>query len=247
LGSKPFLAVRHSIAFVEEHASEFLDPGDINLRAVALAVLVAHGRRRTAASEGASAVCSPWEVTDGFTPNLSAMVRYTLSRQGQRYGAELGFDRGFPSAVEVQLQTDARRPEGSRVEVRDVELKTGFASATLAGVRISAHHFVDGEHVHLWLDVHHYEFLFEDQRSIQFSSTAAEGGLTTPLPGVVVAVRVEPGQVVAPGEALMVIEAMKMEHTIAAPYAGTVKAIHFACGQRVPEGSKLLEIAPSGG
>jgi len=42
---------------------------------------------------------------------------------------------------------------------------------------------------------------------------------------------------------LMVIEAMKMEHTITAPYAGTVQAIHFARGDRVPEGSQLLELA----
>jgi 3-methylcrotonyl-CoA carboxylase alpha subunit len=41
----------------------------------------------------------------------------------------------------------------------------------------------------------------------------------------------------------MVIEAMKMEHTITAPYAGTVQSIHFARGDRVPEGSTLLELA----
>jgi len=40
-----------------------------------------------------------------------------------------------------------------------------------------------------------------------------------------------------------VIEAMKMEHAITAPHAGTVKSIHFARGERVPEGSELLELA----
>jgi 3-methylcrotonyl-CoA carboxylase alpha subunit len=59
---------------------------------------------------------------------------------------------------------------------------------------------------------------------------------------VVVAVAVTKGQQVAAGEVLMVIEAMKMEHTITAPYAGTVKSIHFARGERVPEGSELLEL-----
>jgi biotin carboxyl carrier protein len=59
---------------------------------------------------------------------------------------------------------------------------------------------------------------------------------------VVAAVAVEPGQVVAAGDVLMVIEAMKMEHTITAPYAGTVGAIHFTPGARVPEGSELLEL-----
>jgi len=40
----------------------------------------------------------------------------------------------------------------------------------------------------------------------------------------------------------MVIEAMKMEHTITAPYAGTVQAVHFARGDRVSQGAQLLEL-----
>jgi biotin carboxyl carrier protein len=58
-----------------------------------------------------------------------------------------------------------------------------------------------------------------------------------------VAVPVTVGQQVAAGDTLMVIEAMKMEHTITAPYAGTVGALHFAQGDRVPEGSQLLELS----
>jgi 3-methylcrotonyl-CoA carboxylase alpha subunit len=59
-------------------------------------------------------------------------------------------------------------------------------------------------------------------------------------------VAVKEGQAVTAGEVLMVIEAMKMEHTIAAPYDGVVRAIHFARGDRVPEGSELLELSRAG-
>jgi 3-methylcrotonyl-CoA carboxylase alpha subunit len=58
----------------------------------------------------------------------------------------------------------------------------------------------------------------------------------------VVAVPVTVGQPVAAGQTLMVIEAMKMEHTITAPYAGTVESVHFSRGDRVPEGSELLAL-----
>jgi len=59
-----------------------------------------------------------------------------------------------------------------------------------------------------------------------------------------VSIAVTAGSKVSAGDVLMVIEAMKMEHTISAPHAGTVKSIHFARGDRVPEGSELLEITP---
>jgi len=94
----------------------------------------------------------------------------------------------------------------------------------------------------VWVDGQHYDFAHEDPRDQQFSATSAGGGLTTPLPGVVVAVKVTEGQAVVEGEVLMVIEAMKMEHAITAPHAGSVQAVHFAPGDRVSEGSALLEL-----
>jgi biotin carboxyl carrier protein len=97
--------------------------------------------------------------------------------------------------------------------------------------------------VYLWLEDEAYDFLLDDPRAHEFHATAAVGGLTTPLPGVVVSVPVTVGSKVKAGDVLMVIEAMKMEHAITAPHAGTVKSIHFARGERVPEGSELLELA----
>jgi len=117
-------------------------------------------------------------------------------------------------------------------------------AAAIAGQRYHARYFIAGAHVYLWLAEELYDFVLDDPRTHEFSATAAVGGLTTPLPGVVVSVPVAVGSKVSAGDVLMVIEAMKMEHAISAPHAGTVKAIHFARGDRVPEGSELLEVAP---
>jgi 3-methylcrotonyl-CoA carboxylase alpha subunit len=244
LDSPPFLEVRHSIAFLEEHSAEFRDSVEIDYRAVALAVLVAHGGHVDRTCEGEHVARSPWEVSDGFTPNRPAVVSYTVSRQGRRYGVDLVFERGVASAIAVEELIEGNKLEPRRLEVRGVDLTDASIAVTLRGVRVKAQFFVDGDHAHLWLGGEHYRFLIEDLRSVEFSPSASEGGLTSPLPGVVVAVKVELGQRVSSGDVLMVIEAMKMEHSIAAPYAGTVKAIHFASGQRVPEGSKLLEVTP---
>jgi biotin carboxyl carrier protein len=85
--------------------------------------------------------------------------------------------------------------------------------------------------------------VLEDPREREFRASAASGGLTSALPGVVVSVPVQVGQEVEAGTVLMLIEAMKMEHAISAPYAGRVTAVHFAAGDRVAEGSALLELA----
>jgi 3-methylcrotonyl-CoA carboxylase alpha subunit len=83
----------------------------------------------------------------------------------------------------------------------------------------------------------------DDPRSRSYDAAAELGGLTTPLPGVVVSILVSVGQSVAAGDALLIVEAMKMEHTIRSPRAGTVLALHCAPGDRVPEGQALLGLS----
>ena len=74
------------------------------------------------------------------------------------------------------------------------------------------------------------------------ASQQAEGSLLAPMPGKVISVTVSAGEQVEAGQALMVLEAMKMEHTIRAPHAGIVSEIHFAAEALVPEQALLLVI-----
>jgi 3-methylcrotonyl-CoA carboxylase alpha subunit len=57
-------------------------------------------------------------------------------------------------------------------------------------------------------------------------------------------VRVEPGQTVREGDELVVVEAMKMEHAIRAPAAGTVRAVLCAVGDQVERGQSLVDFEP---
>jgi 3-methylcrotonyl-CoA carboxylase alpha subunit len=66
------------------------------------------------------------------------------------------------------------------------------------------------------------------------------GGLAAPMPGKVIAVLVAAGASVERGAPLVIMEAMKMEHTITAPGAGTVKEILYAVGEQVAEGAELI-------
>jgi 3-methylcrotonyl-CoA carboxylase alpha subunit len=226
-----FLRVEHSIAWLESHAKQFADKSDAGpeRQAAVFAALALHP---------APVILDPWAAVDGFVPNLPAVVQLSLQLRGQQHALVLQFQSPEPLTIVV---------DETPVTVANVLRTDGQIAAALAGVRLQARVFVYEIHVHVWLAGRHYDFVHEDPRSREFSAAAAAGGLTTPLPGVVVAVKVTEGQSVAAGEVLMVIEAMKMEHAITAPHAGTVQALHFAAGDRVAEGSALLELTAAQG
>ena len=71
---------------------------------------------------------------------------------------------------------------------------------------------------------------------------ARSGSLAAPMPGRIVQVMSRPGEAVKKGQALLILEAMKMEHTITAPSDGVVKEIHFAAGEQVLEGAELVTL-----
>jgi 3-methylcrotonyl-CoA carboxylase alpha subunit len=78
----------------------------------------------------------------------------------------------------------------------------------------------------------------------ELASDAAEtaGSLTAPMPGRIVKVMTAPGAKVGKGDALLILEAMKMEHTITAPKDGEVKSVHYAAGEQVVEGAELVTL-----
>ena len=83
--------------------------------------------------------------------------------------------------------------------------------------------------------------LVEQPRFPDARARAVDGGLVAPMPGKVVKVLAAAGDAVAAGAALVVLEAMKMEHTVRAPAAGTLRALHVAVGDQV-DGDQLLAV-----
>ncbi|MGE8687521.1 MAG: acetyl/propionyl/methylcrotonyl-CoA carboxylase subunit alpha [Achromobacter sp.] len=68
------------------------------------------------------------------------------------------------------------------------------------------------------------------------------GGLTAPMPGKIISISVKAGDTVEKGQPLLVMEAMKMEHTISAPADGKVAEVFYAVGDQVTEGAELVAI-----
>ena len=94
----------------------------------------------------------------------------------------------------------------------------------------------------IFVDDYHYHLPIWDPSKSYSRQEATAGHLQAPMPGTVVAVMTELGKTVVRGDSLIVIEAMKMEHTIYAPAAGTVEAIHYQVGEQVTEGAQLIAL-----
>lgn len=82
-------------------------------------------------------------------------------------------------------------------------------------------------------------------RSAVGGATDPLGSITAPLAGVLVELRVAVGDTIQEGQAVLVVEAMKMQNEIQTPHAGIVTAIHFEAGARVEKNALLLEYDPA--
>ena len=112
-----------------------------------------------------------------------------------------------------------------------------------AGQRMTAAVYAQGELDHVFTAKGATQILSIDLLAHAGEAHAEGGRLTAPMPGKVVSFAVKAGDKVSKGQPLAVMEAMKMEHTIAAPADGVVQELLYAPGDQVSEGAELLKIA----
>ncbi|MBF67836.1 MAG: 3-methylcrotonyl-CoA carboxylase [Gammaproteobacteria bacterium] len=111
-------------------------------------------------------------------------------------------------------------------------------SATIDGVRHTFKVITDGDEIHVFTS----EATCTLRRQRRYAADlGSEAGVAAPMSGRIIRIEVEPGTKVDAGSALVVIEAMKMEHTIRAPTDGTVVALRCTEGDIVDEGIELVE------
>ena len=91
---------------------------------------------------------------------------------------------------------------------------------------------------------HAVEVLDPRKKALRLAGGAGEGKLKSSMPGRVVSILVEEGDVVEKGQAVIIIEAMKMENEVKAPVSGTVSGLQVTAGQAVEAGAPLLTITP---
>lgn len=122
----------------------------------------------------------------------------------------------------------------------------GRCDLRLDGRRVRARVVTAGPAVHVSIDGRARVLLRHTGDEEADEAAAASGPhVVAPLPGRVVRVLVGAGQAVRAGEALLTLEAMKMETDVAAPLAGTVRTVHVAAGAAVALGDALVDLDPA--
>jgi len=225
VASKPFASGDVDTGLIaRNHAALFpaeAPPSDAVLALATAAVL--HKE-----SEAARSSTDPWSARTGW--RLNQVYTRTL---------KLSSAHG-PHDVTVTYGHTAYRFSAGKPEQRLTFTVTGDdVQAMLCDQPARGTVVFEGEKVHVFHAGAHVTLERFDPLAHAGDETSG-GGLAAPMPGKVVALLAKPGVKVAKGTPLLVMEAMKMEHTITAPSDGQVDSFHFAAGDQVAEGAALL-------
>jgi 3-methylcrotonyl-CoA carboxylase alpha subunit len=174
---------------------------------------------------------SPWRASEGWWLNSEHAITLTYA---------VG-DAAYP--VSVRAAGDAWIVDALG-ESMSASVATGRESPAfdIAGVHVAAEVVPLGDERHVFCGGEAHRLRLLDPLAHADEEPRQGGHLTAPMSGAIVAVLVKPGDAVLRGAPLLILEAMKMEHTIVAPTAGIVSAIHYRQGDQVPEGADLIDV-----
>jgi 3-methylcrotonyl-CoA carboxylase alpha subunit len=220
--------------FIPRHRRELLtDVSALPERVLALGA-VATLLMELAARRAASGVAiTPWQSIAGWQPNQDYYQDVSLWHAGTLQKARVQF---AGSTYQVRV------PSGASFFIADPALAGQTLLATIDNSTVRVVVVASAGRLCLVLDGTGWWLERDDPVARATLAETGNGHLRAPMPGKVIALLVQPGQSVQANQPVMILEAMKMEHTIVAPAAGNVSEVRFAEGDRVTEGEELLVI-----
>jgi 3-methylcrotonyl-CoA carboxylase alpha subunit len=206
----------------------------------ALAECLRRYQEAAKAAENSSDRCSPWHVLSGW--RLTGRARQTVHLRGvevEKTVVATASGPGFLLHVEGQPEND-QSMNCQPIEARGELNMNGVLHVDLGGRRLAVTVIPVGDKRHVFMNGRSYLLSILNPLNQMSQQAVAVGSMRAPMPGKIVDLLVDAGVRVAQGTPLLILEAMKMEHTITAPTTGCVKAFHFAKGELVSEESMLL-------
>lgn len=189
----------------------------------ALAVLVERHSVRAA---------SPWTSVDNFRMNLPPWERVALARAGDCVEFQsLSTNGGFELRWE------------DRVAFASASRKDAMMTGAIGDETFRTASFIRRDELELVWNGWRRNYAFGLDQTSMLELEAGGGTLASPMPGQIVKVFVAVGDRVEAGAPLLVVEAMKIEHTISAPASGQVEEVFYSVGDKVDEGVELVALA----
>ena len=242
-----FVSADLDTALIEREQAMLFAPEPPVTRAAWLAVAAAVLAREAGT---AAAATSPWDDRSGWRFVGSARRRLVLRSRGEEAAVDITYlpSGSLPRSHELQgdstavwrLECDGLASEASARWLDHVHLSLCIDGVRECIVMVSR----DGG---FWrLDAGRSDaFELVDPFARRNTATHAESHLRAPMPGRVVSLLATPGACVVRGAPLLVLEAMKMEHTLVAPADGLLVAYRVELGEQVAEGAELVEFQPA--
>jgi 3-methylcrotonyl-CoA carboxylase alpha subunit len=172
---------------------------------------------------------SPWHHVDGWRLNEDSHHDFVFLEDEVAHTARVRF---LPQEMRIEIDGQDHAFDGERLADGRMLVRLDGNAFKLRAVR-------DGGLWHLFCGGEYRRFALRDELH-GLDEDAESGSLAAPMPGKVIAVMAKAGTRVAKGTPLLVLEAMKMEHTISAPSDGLVKDVRCAPGDQVLEGFELI-------
>jgi 3-methylcrotonyl-CoA carboxylase alpha subunit len=240
-GHPAFAVAELDTGFIGRHGAALSpapQPASVEvLAAAALRVLL---DRQAAVDAAAAASADPWSPW-----NLATAWR--LNGDGYQ---DLVFRDG---ETEISLRAHPRRDGGYALDLPSgtanlgaVRDEPGVLGFTLDGVKVAAAVVRLGDELTIIRDGINHRLGLIDPLAPARTEAVGGGKLTAPMPGRITQVLTEAGAEVRRGAALLVLEAMKMEHTITAPADGSIEAVRYAVGDLVEDGAELIVFTQPG-
>ncbi len=175
----------------------------------------------------------PWAQRDGWRSHGASNREFMLEFHGEPHTAL--FTRLHDGGLQLSI-------DGNTAALRYTPVAHGALDVRYGELRSSVHLYKNGEVAHVFSAQGATQIVAIDALAHAGEVHAEVGRLTAPMPGKVVSFSVKAGDAVKKGQPLAVMEAMKMEHTIAAPADGTVAELLYAPGDQVADGAELLRM-----
>jgi len=233
LGHEAFRQADIDTGFIDRHLETLVPKISLGAEVVG-ALLIGHLQTRAqalgAAQARTSEPYSPWAATDGWglDGHRSEVMRFT-------FGGDV-----LSIPVLPQGQTVRFTFEGEDHLVSGSLGDDGDILAVVDGLRISAGFVADDRGYTLVHRALVYGFTVPDPLDVDVAGDSDTGSLIAPMPGKVIHVLAAPGAKVAKGAPIVVMEAMKMEQTLAAPANVVIASVHVAAGDQVEAGAALV-------